>query len=385
MNSNSVISHKFLPRLKNFLTGDFGLAIPPFLVSRILIIAIGLFSFYFQPSPDYPMAEEAMRGYGWTSVRILDMFERYDSGWYLSIIEDGYHLKGELGEVQSNINFLPLYPLLVKFLGSIINGGDIESMLFSGILLSNLFFLLSLIFIRKLIKTSGYSQEVSTRVIWYLCFFPTSFYLSSFYTEALFLFLSIILFYFAVKGKWLFVGLVGFLISITRVTGILAALSTAVFYMEKINWDFRKIRWNILWLGLAPIGLLTFLFGILHITGELFAPFTSQSAWNHVLSFPWTSIFSDLNFRPFITTIDQVLVISFIILSIISLIKLPSKAYGIYCLLSMSAFLFSGTILAASRYLLVLFPGIWLPGVWGKNRSVDRIIMAALLYSSFFS
>ncbi len=309
--------------------------------------------------------------------KILDMFQRFDSGWYLSIIENGYYLKGDLGIVQSNINFFPLYPLLVKILGSLIGGSNIKSILFSGILLSNIFFLLSLLFIIKLVKTSGYSQEVSTRTIWYLCFFPTSFFLSSFYTEALFLFLSIILFYFAVKEKWVLIGVVGFFISITRVTGILAALSSVVIYMEKINWNFRKIKWNIIWLGLAPVGLLTFLLSILPITGKLFAPFISQSAWNHILSFPWTSIFSDLNFRPFITAIDQIFVLSFFVLSIICLFNLPSKSYGIYCLLSMSTFLFSGSILGASRYLLVLFPIFWLLGVWGKNRYADRIILVA--------
>ncbi len=69
MKSNSSIARKITYPINKFLLTDFGQTIPPFLVSRILIIAIGFFSYYFQPSLNYPMAEEAMRGYGWTSIK----------------------------------------------------------------------------------------------------------------------------------------------------------------------------------------------------------------------------------------------------------------------------------------------------------------------------
>jgi hypothetical protein len=145
--------------------------------------------------------------------------------------------------------------------------------------------------------------------------------------------------------------------------------------MEKIRWDFRKIRWNVLWAGLAPLGLFTFLIGLFPITGNLFAPLLGQSAWGKVLVFPWVTLFSPVATVESITTFDQVLVILYLILSVICLYKLPSKSLGIYCLLSMSAFLFSGSLLSASRYLLVLFPIIILLSIWGKNRFVDRAVL----------
>jgi len=49
------------------------------------------------------------------SWNIIDLHNRWDAYWYLTIAQDGYDLRGE-GDI-SNVVFFPLYPLLVRLLG----------------------------------------------------------------------------------------------------------------------------------------------------------------------------------------------------------------------------------------------------------------------------
>lgn len=361
--------------INHSLVQDLKIVIPPFFLSRLLIILIGFFSYYFQASPDYPLPESALRGYDWTSIRMLDMFERYDSGWYLTIVRGGYYLNGEIGKVQSNITFYPLYPFLVRLISGLKPGAGNTFILFCGIFISNFFFLFSLALLQALSRGLKLDQTIGGRAAWYLCFFPSSFIFSSFFTESLFLFLSIAVFYSSIKEKWWLAGLCGYLAVLTRVNGLFTAVCMLVIYLEKINWDFRQIRWSICWIGLIPLGNLTFLIGLLPITGNLFAPFAAQSAWSHSLVFPWVTLFTPLITRLFINTLDQILAILFLVLSVYSLFKLPSKSFGVYCLLSIGAFLFTGTLLSTSRYLLVLFPIFLVLGFCGKNQIVDRTIL----------
>jgi len=50
---------------------------------------------------------------------LLDGWFRWDSGWYLRIVQTGYNFTP--GEVQLPVNVFPLYPLLIRAL-SVITG-----------------------------------------------------------------------------------------------------------------------------------------------------------------------------------------------------------------------------------------------------------------------
>jgi hypothetical protein len=49
-------------------------------------------------------------------INLLDMWARWDSGWYLDIALNGYALRGPIETTQSNVAFFPLYPLLIRTL-----------------------------------------------------------------------------------------------------------------------------------------------------------------------------------------------------------------------------------------------------------------------------
>jgi len=45
---------------------------------------------------------------------LVDIFLRWDAGWYAGIAKDGYHWAGP--DTQSSVAFFPLYPLLSRIL-----------------------------------------------------------------------------------------------------------------------------------------------------------------------------------------------------------------------------------------------------------------------------
>jgi len=91
--------------------------------------------------------------------------------------------------------------------------------LLSGLIISNLAFVFALFYLFKLLKLD-YSTKISNLTVLVLLFFPTSFFFGSYYTESVFLLISVLVFYLARQGKFLpaaFMALIG---SATRITGV---------------------------------------------------------------------------------------------------------------------------------------------------------------------
>lgn len=135
-------------------------------------------------------------------------FGNFDGVHYLRL--DLYGYEGS----QYSQAFFPLYPVLIK----ILNIGD--SYLVSGLLLSNLLFLLGLYVFYKLLKID-FDNKVSFQSIILLLTFPTAFYFGSLYSESLFLLLSASSLLLMRKNRMLEAGLFGALASSTRIVGLL--------------------------------------------------------------------------------------------------------------------------------------------------------------------
>ncbi len=370
------LSQKMWQKARAAFFDDFVKILPPLLISRLVLIVIGLVAVAFEPNPLFPEKEMVARGYAYSENPLIDMWARHDSGWYYTIVKYGYYMRGDTETTQSNIAFFPLYPFLVKLVSSIKPNAGVNFILFCGIALSNLFAAVSLTLLTKLIRQMGFDDATADRSAWYLAFFPTSLFLSSFYTESLYLMLSVGMFLAAARDKWWLAGACGFLLALTRSNVVTAAVAVAVLYMEKRNWDFRKIRWDVLWIGLMPLGLVLFLAGLMPITGDFWATVQIHDAWSHQFMWPWETFLNPIGPVPVNTPINQGLTLIFLALALVALTRLPHKAYGVYCLLSIFMFLSTGIFYSTARYLMVLFPAFIILSLWGKNRMVDRTVLA---------
>lgn len=343
----------------------------PLAFTRVVLLLIGWFAQYFR------QPRGMNRLFFFSPERLLDVWGRWDTEWYMSIIRRGYTIRGDLDQVYSNIAFYPFYPLLVKWFARFFPGWETnkELLLAVGVVISNLMLIGALVVLYKLALHLRNERAFARRLVLYTLIFPGAFVFSAFYTESTFLLLSAGAILAGVKGKWLIAGLLGFLAAMTRPVGILLAAPLGWMYMESIQWQVRQIRPNALWLLLIPAGLLTFLVGITPVTQDLLAPFKVQEAWNREFSWPWETLSRPAMFHRYMTPLDWSFIVVGFVIAVLALVKLPSKAYGIYALLHFVPILTSGTLLSSTRLLAVNFPLLIMLALAGRRRWMDQWIV----------
>src|SRR3989344_3909017 len=184
---------------------------------------------------------------------VLFSWANFDGEHYLAIAQRGYE--------PLNHSFFPLYPFLIKAVSFF--SSDIRFLVFIGLSLSTVAFLLSLIILWKLTEMD-YKKNVALWTTVALVVFPSSFYFGLVYTESLFLLLVLGSFYCYRKNKWWWAGILGGLASATRITGIF--LLPALL----IEWGQSKEKKLPLQLLLIPIGLGSYMAYLYLLSGDPF-------------------------------------------------------------------------------------------------------------------
>jgi hypothetical protein len=242
-------------------------------------------------------------------------------------------------------------------------------------LLSNLFLLAGMALLYKFVRELTKDQDVARRTILYMLVFPTAFFFSAVYTESMLLFFSVAVFYAAWKRNWMMAGMMGFFMALSRPVGLLALPAVGWMYMESIEWKFKHLRPNVLWLGLIPAGLLTFLLITYPVSGDLLAPFHVQAAWGRGFTWPWVTLFNPNNVDAYITELDWFSTVGFVLLGVAALFSLKSKGFGIYALLTYVPVLTSGTLLSATRFSVLVFPAFILMAMAGRRNWLNQTLV----------
>ncbi len=350
----------------------------PFLVTRSIWVLVAYFATgNYLSNPSY--ITYVKRGYFLTRVFPLDIFARWDSRWYFSIIKDGYQASVNLKTAYSNMAFFPLYPYLVKSLGWF--GLDLPNgyYILVGLILSNLCFLASAMLLYKLIiGPLGFRHATAQRTLGLLFVFPASFFFASFYPESLFLFLTLAAFTLALQEKWLLTGVCTALAILARPQGVVLAFALAWLYMEQRHWRLQDIRPNVLWFALTPLALLLHFYSLYLKSGDFLAYFDATKAWGGVDAGIFQNPLQNLQGPSLdVFKIDFILIILFLICSIYMLWKWPVKAYGIFALIMCIMPLATGLLVSMSRELVVIFPIFILLGEKLKRREGYLFLQAA--------
>jgi len=199
---------------------------------------------------------------------LLDGWFRWDSGWYLRIVQTGYNFTP--GEVQLPVNVFPLYPLLIRAL-SVITGNPF----IAGFLISNVALLFACVMLYRLVRRK-YGETVAVDTLGLLLCYPFSFFMSAMYTEALFLMEAVGVFYFAYRRRWLLASVCAAAASATKVVGCISAMPLFFIYLQQANWRLANIRRNVLWLLLAPLGLVSYMVFLYRRFGDPLAFYRAQ-------------------------------------------------------------------------------------------------------------
>lgn len=307
-----------------------------------------------------------------------DTWVRWDSGWFMKVVEEGYAPTGDRSADVRKTAFFPLYPYATRALATLTGNHWV-----AGLLVSNLALLGSLFFLGRIGREMGLDEDGVRRSQWYLLAFPASFFLSSYYSEGLFLFLTTAGTWFYLRRWFLPAGLAGALACATRHVGL--ALFLACVLGVVFSWKGLKVgRARAFWLLLMPLGTAGFA-GLLYLKmGEPLAFLASHSLWSRESMLPHQTLlraFGQVDWtlpRNMVNTIramDLLSVLPFLVLPAF-LIRRADPALPIFAWLMVLVPLTSGSVQSLMRCEAVIFPAFLVLADWGRNRDVDR----ALLY-----
>lgn len=339
-----------------------------FLLSRTILVLAGWFTDQFQKNPSYQHLID--QGYAFIPRFFVDMWCRWDTGWYMSIAAHGYDPGPDLGSAYSNMAFFPLYPKMVRAVAAVTGKISTGTLTAIGPLLSSLFFILSLLMLYYLTLTvfsdRENREEIAWRTVLILTCMPAAYFFSAFYTESLYLLMSLGVYLAAIKKRWWLSALFTTGATLTRANGFLVILMPIWIYMEQRDWDFRRIGWQWTWFFMAPAGLAIHFYTLYLKTGNFFAFFQAQKAWQRgTQSFLQIVVefFMPQNDRyPHVAIIDRLAFLSFAVISVILLVRIKEmRALGVYACGLMAIYLASGLMYSMTRYTVVVFPVImWL-------------------------
>ncbi len=328
---------------------------------------------------------------------LLDVFgSRWDTGFYLSIADEGYRYGGP---GLPSVAFFPLLPLLIHALTP--TTGD---PLVAGLLVTNLALLGAAILLYRLVEDE-HGDEVATRSVWYLLIFPTSFFGSAIYSESLFLLGAVGAMTFARRGDWPLAALFGFAAGFSRLVGAVMAPVLAVEWWVQRQQapPERRTSWGGLAAAAAPLaatcGYSVYLWSVF---GNPLAFAHASSAWGRVPRSPlatvgellsppaggwWSAIAAGR--LPLDNWVDLIAVLSFLILGCV-LLGQRRWSEGLLVVLGSLVPLSSGLLMSQRRYIWVLFPVFVLLARWGERVWVDRalnlgFILGLALFTALFA
>jgi putative flippase GtrA len=194
----------------------------------------------------------------------LTRWYNWDGGWYLNIIQYGYHNPERI----ANVAFFPGFPQLVALLSRITT----IDIFYVGLILN---FILTVLAIYLLMKLSqlvairwGATKQQQTiallTAVGFLSYFST-FFLAAFYADALLILGFIGATYFALTNRYWIASIFAIMASLSKITGIIACLIMAIIALEQWLHERTSVillikKWLISSVGaLGLVGYMTYL------------------------------------------------------------------------------------------------------------------------------
>jgi hypothetical protein len=318
--------------------------------------------------------------------RLVDVFgSRWDTGFYVSIAEEGYRYEGV---PLPSVAFFPLYPLMMRAVASLV--GD---PLVAGILISHVALLFASILFYRFVAES-WDEALAERTVWYWLIFPAAFFGAAVYSESLFLLCAIGALYFARRGYWEAAALLGIGAALTRFVGLIIVPVLVLEWWQQ--WRSKEVAERP-----SPIALLAALVILLGtvaymaylwlVFGDPLAFVHGAAVWARQPQSPlvtigglfqtpangWTAALL-AGQLPLDDWLDFLAVVLFLVLALVLLYwrRWPEAAF---VLLGVALAINSGLLMSQRRYMWALFPAFIVLAKWGGRPWVDRLVTAVSL------
>lgn len=203
----------------------------------------------------------------------LDMWVRWDAGWYEQIAARGYTFSPT---AQSAAAYFPVYPLLMR---AVMGLGP--NVFVAGILVTWAAGLgAALVFSRWVTRVRPDAASLAT---WLLLLWPFAFFLyGAVYSDATFLLLVTAAFLLLEKKQPLAAGVVGALAAATRPIAPAVVIGLVVRQLELARREGRPVAARDFLPGLSVLGPLAFMAFLMAQFGDPFAFMTTQAGWGQL-------------------------------------------------------------------------------------------------------
>jgi hypothetical protein len=292
---------------------------------------------------------------------MLEIWLRKDAHWYTNITIHGYYSARGL---PLTANFFPLYPLsasIVQHVTGLFLGSN--SYLAASLVVSWLAFLAACVLLFRLVSDRFGDQTAYLSVL-LLGLFPFSFYFGAPYSEALYVACAILAFLGIDRHNWWLAGTGAMLAGATRPTGIIVGLAVVVAYF--VDWlrTRQRLRWDLLSLGLVPLGAAAFaIYCWIHFGNPLAYVVASSQGWQEHLQTAGIRFLIGILIHPHLWIHGSLLdfIYALLILCVLAacypIYRLLGPSYMIFTLLSCVApILEFSSIKSTGRYISVIFP-----------------------------
>jgi Mannosyltransferase (PIG-V) len=298
---------------------------------------------------------------------IPGVWARWDSGHYLTIVQQGYVRDMERA-------FMPLFPFLMWAVGLF----NPALAIWSGAFISIAAFIAALAILWRQVK-EDYGEAIATTSLIALNLFPTSFYFSALYTESLFLLLFALTYWFSRRQKFLLAACCVGLAALLRINGIVLGIIPVIELLQSTNLKthWRNPRVWLTLIGIGAISVIGVIVLVIYFQVTLNLPFAfieqQRILMKRTPDWPWMSLLDQVRmvlfgyggfeankFMRVIGVLDLSALLLFITLTALSF-RHVRFSLAAYCVASLVVILSShgpGTmgVYAASRYMLQLFP-----------------------------
>jgi hypothetical protein len=235
--------------------------------SRLIVLLSMVFSSTFVQRPNGEIFKDL-------TPRWYRYFLRWDAGWYLKIVTEGYSYNGD-NTVQQPVVFYPFYPLISKAVTIVLNISEAAALL----IVSNVALLIAVPLVFKFFR-QGYGDQAALYAVACLCFFPSSIFFSAGYTESLALLLITSFFLLLAKERYLIAAGVAGLAVGTRSTGLLLLLPLGIELWRKYSIDPKRlVKSAVYCLFLATSGMWLYMIYLWIVFNSPFAFVLNTRAW----------------------------------------------------------------------------------------------------------
>ncbi len=265
---------------------------------------------------------------------------KWDSNFYMNIIEKGYEVAPFDTKTLHNWAYFPLFPLIIKALSTVFMlTGHRDLIFILGVIISNIFYALALYFGYKLLELLNVNKKNILIIGVLLIAFPSSYFFHLFYTESTYLLVSVLMFYFLFKKKFLISAIFISLALLTRLNGLALIVPFVYYYFDTYilygKLSVKKMLVTIITPFIIFIPLLVHFYYMYTITGNFFATILSHAAWNNDQLYPFSLIVRYIQvygftFRPehFLTVVYFILLVLLVVISGVAIFRKKKEEHN---------------------------------------------------------